>query len=144
MKYYFENIIEERYIPFDDLKNSTIMVTGATGLIGSMTVKALLYINESLKLSMHIIAFVRNEEKAREIYKDEPVGQKETLSFVIGNVIEKINLKEQVNYIIHAAAPTESSFFITHPVDVIETNVIGTKNILNYAKKCKCRSVLFL
>ena len=49
-------------------KNKTIFVTGATGLIGSLLVKAFAYYNCLHQGNIKIIGLIRNEEKAKRIY----------------------------------------------------------------------------
>ena len=61
------------YIANSDLewskyKNKTIFVTGATGLIGSLLVKAFAYYNCLHQGNIKIIGLIRNEEKAKRIY----------------------------------------------------------------------------
>lgn len=62
----------------NDLKEKTILITGATGLIGQAVIKELLKTNNHIK----IIALVRNKEKAYQILGKET----ENLEFYFGNV----------------------------------------------------------
>ena len=55
-------------IPLDELKNSTILVTGATGLIGSQIVKALMCCNRIKNANIKVLAFVRSEQKVKDAY----------------------------------------------------------------------------
>ena len=49
------------------LSGKTILITGATGLIGSALVKMLFQWNEKEKADLHILALVRSSDKARTI-----------------------------------------------------------------------------
>ena len=60
----------------NDLKEKTILITGATGLIGQAVIKELLKTNNHIK----IIALVRNKEKAYQILGKET----ENLEFYFG------------------------------------------------------------
>ena len=53
-------------------------------------------------------------------------------------------VESNVDYIIHAANPTSSKFFIEHPVETIQTAVNGTQNLLEIAKAKKVKSFVFL
>ena len=64
------NLIEVDFIDWGKLKNSSVLVTGATGQIGSEIVKLLLFLNEKKSLNINIIALIRNLEKAKSIFKD--------------------------------------------------------------------------
>ena len=99
----------------NDLKEKTILITGATGLIGQAVIKELL----------KIIALVRNKEKAYQILGKET----ENLEFYFGNVETITPQKMNVDYIIHAASQTSSKLFVANPVETSLTALIGTKNI---------------
>ena len=58
------------FIPWEELKNKTILVTGATGLIGFGLISALNYINSKYELNTTILALVRNEKRAKERFQD--------------------------------------------------------------------------
>ena len=64
------NLINIDFINWEKLKNSTVLVTGATGQIGSEIVKLLMFLNENKALNINIIALIRNLEKAKSIFKD--------------------------------------------------------------------------
>lgn len=103
----------------NDLKEKTILITGATGLIGQAVIKELLKTNNHIK----IIALVRNKEKAYQILGKET----ENLEFYFGNVETITPQKMNVDYIIHAASQTSSKLFVANPVETSLTALIGTK-----------------
>ena len=51
-----------------ELKNKTFFITGATGLVGSVLVKALAYANYHYDLKNRIVAQVRNPQKAEKVF----------------------------------------------------------------------------
>ena len=53
----------------ENLKNCTVLITGATGLIGSQIVKSLLCKNRMKGSNIKVIALVRSEEKVKEVFK---------------------------------------------------------------------------
>ena len=55
---------------YEKLYGKSILITGATGLVGSQIVKALLKMNEVKNADITIYAFVRNAEKADKIYDE--------------------------------------------------------------------------
>ena len=102
-------------LPYENLKGHTVLVTGATGLIGFHLIKAFLTIGD-----IKIIALIRNINKAKEIYTKEEMQH---ISFVIGDIVEKINIDVQIDYIFHCAAVTTSKTMINNPVETIITSV---------------------
>lgn len=123
-------------LPYQKLKEHTVLVTGATGLIGFQLIKALLAIG-----NIRIIALIRNMDKAKRIYTNEEM---QNISFVIGDIVGKINIDMDVDYIFHCAAVTTSKIMINNPVETIITSVNGTNNILKLALEKNSKSVVFI
>ena len=121
-------------LPFKTFKNKTFYVTGATGLVGSVFVKFLLFLNQAQSLNIKIVAAIRNSAKAAQIYAD--VEGAELIVFDQVNLgIETINYQEKVDYIIHAAAVTTSKVLVEQPVEAMRTAINGTEDLLQLALK---------
>lgn len=131
--------IAESTLPFEELYHHTVMVTGATGLVGSQTVMALLNMNKKKNADIHVIALVRDAKKAEAIY-----GKSEDLTLLVQDVTEPICCEGDVDYIIHAASPTASKFFVTHPVETIRMAVLGTDHVLDFARAKNAKGVVYL
>ena len=83
----------------DDLKaNSTILVTGATGLICSQIVWALACHGVVKQKKLNILALVRNEEKAHAMFGK--LIDDGLVTLCIGDIIEPVEVKQHVDYII--------------------------------------------
>lgn len=136
------NTIAGSAIPFEELKDSSIFVTGATGLIGVSLVRALLCVNRVHQLNMRVFALVRNPEKARRIYGE--LLNRSGFSLVIGDITEKLIAPQKIDYIFHCASVTASKMMVTCPVETLLTSVEGTKNIMWLAKEQRCRSVVYI
>ena len=65
----FEYILNSE-VDFNKFKNKTILITGATGLVGSLLVKTLLYANETRNHGIKVVALIRNKDKADKIFKE--------------------------------------------------------------------------
>lgn len=117
------------------LKNSTILVTGATGLIG----KALIATIHKLEPSCHIIALVHSLEKAKLYFKQE-----DWLSIIEADVNNPFSVDNNVDYIIHGASVTSSKKFVEEPVTTILTSINGTRNLLELAREKNVKSFVYL
>lgn len=135
-----ENLANE--IIFEEYKNSSILVVGASGLIGSEIVFSLIRANRIKKLNIKVVALVRNEKKAQEKFKN--ILTDSCFQILIQDVNDKINCDEKIDYIIHCANNTSSMDMLLKPVEVINTTLNGTRNVLEFAKEKKIKSLIYL
>lgn len=117
---------------WDKLAGKTVVVTGATGLIGGLTVRALALANELKGLKIRIVGMARHEVNVDGVE-----------SFV-HDIGDPIRFDDNVDYIIHGASPTASKFFVEHPVETIRTAVAGTMNVMEFARAKDVSSVVYL
>ena len=138
-----KNVAADKVISWDKLNNKSVLVTGATGLIGSLLVKALLYSADNNGADITVGAFIRNKDKADKVLgnlkKDHP-----NLVYEIGDLSDGLNLSRRYDYIIHAASATGSKDFIEKPVETILTTIESTKNFLKYAKENTIDSMVYI
>lgn len=136
-------ILANSDLPFDQFQNKSFLITGATGLIGSLLVKALLYCNHVHHLGLKIQALVRNEEKAKTIFQD--FLEYDGLEFVVADLeSDEIKTDSVCDYIIHAAAVTTSKIMVSDPVGTIKTAIDGTDKMLRLAVEKQCRSFVYI
>ncbi len=136
-----ENAAKSASVDWDALKGKGVFVTGATGLLGSQIVMTLLMANEQKDLGLTVYALVRSEEKAKNIFANVLSG---SLVFVKGDVMKPFELDADIDFVIHAANPTSSKFFVEHPVETITTTVCGTRKMLQLAYEKNVSSFVFL
>lgn len=127
-----------------ELEGKTILVTGATGLIGLNMVNALLYFGLKSSNPPRVLAMVRNIVKAKQLYKRQLQDCGQNIEFVIGDITSNLQIDEHLDYIVHGASQTASTSFIKNPVETIDIATIGTKNILELAKKKNVKSMVYL
>lgn len=109
----------------------TILITGATGLLGTHLVKKLLVYKDCT-----IVALGRNIEKLEEVFKGYQGDGK--LVLMKGDVSDEVPVYEtDFDYIFHAASPIAGDIIRNYPVSVIKPNILGTINCLEYLKKKK-------
>ncbi len=125
-----------------DWRDLSVFVTGATGLLGSQIVKALACLNRLKNAGIHILAFVRNEEKARTVFGE--LLDRGDIELVIGDVNMPISFEGRADYLIHGASPTSSRYFVTNPVETIYTAVDGAKHVLEFAREKQVKGMVYL
>lgn len=125
---------------FSALKNSSIFITGSTGLLGSQLVLFLDFLNQTQEFSINVIALVRSKEKAERVFG----AAFERVKCVYGDVTNLPDVYEQIDYVIHGASITSSRAFVDNPVETIDIALNGTRNILNLAKTKSVKSFVYL
>lgn len=125
----------------EEYRNSTFLITGATGLIGSILIKCLAELNSRFNLRINIISIIRDLQKARIVFEDE-YQDIEFIQIPISEISNE-NIQRDIDYIIHLASPTASKFFITNPVETLSSAFMGTKAVLNFAKMNNVRGVVY-
>lgn len=127
-------------LPWEKIHNKTVLISGSTGMIGSLLVHVLL----NRKENIHIIALGRNVEKAQNRFKE--YWNRKDFQFICHDINEPLNHLNcpKVDFIIHAASNTHPIAYATDPIGTITANVIGTYHLLNYYKKKDAKRFLFL
>ena len=128
---------------FSKLNNKTIMISGATGMIGSFLVDLIMYLNIFYSYTIRIIALGRNKTKADsrfDTFKDNPF-----FAFYECDITKPImGIHEKVDYIIHAASTTHPVAYSMEPIETITSNVLGTINLLNYGINYNLKRFIFV
>lgn len=139
MMNYYEDIkyVMDLNLPWEKLENKTVLIPGATGMVGSFLTHVLLNKN----INVHVIALGRNEETA--IKRFENYFETENFTFISHDINEPLTLENKVDYIIHAASNTHPVAYATDPIGTITTNIIGTNNLLEFATKNNVERFLF-
>lgn len=115
----------------DFLKGKSVLVTGGTGSFGQRCIRTLLENSEARR----VIVFSRDELKQSQMattftkYEDR-------LRFFLGDVRDLARLNrafDGVDIVIHAAALKQVPPLEYNPSEAIQTNIIGTQNVVNAA-----------
>lgn len=116
-----------------NLKGKNVLVTGAGGFIGSHLVEAL------TEKEMNVTAFVkynsRNDWGNLEFLDHDVL---ERITVVLGNLRDSDYIRNSMkgmDFVIHLGALISIPYSYQSPRDTVETNILGTLNILTSALK---------
>lgn len=127
---------------FSKLQEKTILITGATGLIGSVLVDMLIFLSKTQSLNLSLILISRSTENFCE-NKDGVFVQHIKCDIANEKLDEKISDNKKIDFIFHLASNTHPADYAKYPVETILTNFIGTKGLLDLAtKNLPCRFIL--
>ncbi len=133
-----ENILEED-LPWDKLNGKNILVAGATGLIGSCLVDALLL---NTKAGCNVFAMGRNQERAWKLFEKHAANPR--FKFLKGDISEPIDSTVDFHYIIDAASNASPNFFAQKPVEVMKSNLYGVVNLAEYGIAHNMQRMLYV
>lgn len=125
----------------------TIFMTGATGFIGYRMARAILLEKEKAPVAAdRLVLLVRDQKKARTFLEKELANTEVEVVFLESSLE---NLRPDmvfmpIDYIIHCASTTKSGEMVTHPVEVADGIVLGTRNILELAYQKQVKSMVYL
>jgi len=107
--------------------DGNFLITGATGLIGSCIIDVLIEANRN-GAHYRIYAMSRSEERIKKRFSDDVIP-------VVHDVEEPIESEIKYDYIIHCASNADPKSYANFPVETILTNILGSRNILDYCRK---------
>ncbi|CAM8410710.1 COG1086 Predicted nucleoside-diphosphate sugar epimerases [Candidatus Methylopumilus universalis] len=111
------------------LKNKTILITGGTGSFGSAVIRHLLDDDEIGR----IVVYSRDEKKQHDMRLEFNSSK---IQFEIGDVRDRqriINAMKDVDLVFHAAAMKQVPSCEFFPMEAVQTNIIGTNNVIDAA-----------
>lgn len=121
----------------DFIREKTFLVTGSGGMTGSAVIKWILLLNDLYGTNAKIFASTRNPDNIPEYIE----GNENIIMCEFGNE-EAVIGDSEVDYIIHAASPTERDFFINYPTETFKVIIDGTEKMLEICRQKKSAFIL--
>ena len=116
-------------LPWDKLQGKSVMISGATGLVGSFLVDVLM----SKNINCKVYALSRNEDKARARFSKW--GNNNNLQYIQYDINKPFvnDTIGNIDYVLHLASNTHPMQYSTDPIGTITTNIIGLQNMLEFS-----------
>lgn len=139
-----ENIIERLGDGINEFSGKTILITGSSGLIGGYLLETLAYLNSEKKISkpLKIIGLQKSKIKKKSRF-GYLLGRRD-VKFISQNAAKPYPGKEKIDFIIHSAGMSAPASFLADPLGTIDVNVEGIRWILEYGRKNKVESILYM
>jgi len=139
-------------LEWDHLCDSTLVVSGASGMIGSFLIDVLMTRNIAYGMNCTIHGFARSLSGLTERFQEYGGHENLLLHSIdlttefVGEVMmrDPQSAVSHVDYVIHAASNTHPVAYATHPIGTIAATVHGTHSMLDFAVRAKARRALFL
>ena len=139
--YYQEDLKQiASYIPHSETPRS-VLITGASGLIGSLLVDAFLWNNNNNGGNDTVYALSRTENRLIERFSY--AKNDSHLVILAKDITKPLDDDRSFDYIVHAASNADPGTYALYPVETVQTNIIGTTNVLEYAVRHPGTRVLF-
>lgn len=121
------------------LTGKSILLTGATGLIGSALTDMLLQFNESRQAGIHIFAAGRSLNRIRSRFADDP-----SVTAVSYDALQPPHFEFMVDYIIHMAGNASPDMYVSDPVGTLMGNCLGIHELLKYHVACGAKKTVYV
>ncbi len=129
-------------LPWEDLHNKTLLISGGSGFLAAYLVKSLLTIGRLYKLNVKVICVARTKQSLEfrlSEYLDDP-----NLQVVLHDISQQLpDNFPRADFIIHSASQASPKYYGIDPVGTLLANSAGTMHLLNHAVKSHTEKFLF-
>ena len=127
-------------LPWGELKDKNILITGATGFIAGYLIRFLSELDRIKKLNISITGTVRNLKIAKTKFENDDI---KILKLIKLSILDEIKINEKYDYIFHMASVASPRLFKNNPKSVVLPNTLGTINLLKFASTMSLKSFIF-
>jgi dTDP-glucose 4,6-dehydratase len=136
-----DHVLERTSPLWEELRRARVFVTGGSGFFGCWLLETALWANERLNLGIEIAVLARDYRKF--VRKAPHLATHPRVWFIEGDVRSFEFPEGEFTHIIHAATDSTLKLTPENRVLVADTIVEGTRRVLDFAKHCRARRLLF-
>ena len=117
----------------DELKNKSLLVTGAGGFLGSWLIQLINFLNQNYKFNTQLFLIDRDFSNLKE--HNPHILNSKNIVAIETDIRSTINLSNSIDYIIHAASTPDRRMHSSSPLDTMRSISEGTSSILQLATR---------
>ncbi len=122
------------------MKNKNIVISGSFGFIGRYILECLLLIKKETKLNFNVYAidnFITSDEKIKSYFEEKGIN------CINHNIIEKLNIDVEFDFIICLAGIASPYYYNKYPVETLNVSIYGLKNMFELKHNTNSKFVFF-
>jgi len=129
-------------LPWERLRDKTVLITGGGGFLASYLVKTLIVANRMMALNLRVVCVVRNSRSAEQRLAGI-LGASE-IEVCIHDISQPLPADTpRADFIIHAASQASPKYYGVDPVGTLLANSVGTAYLLDHAVRSGSEAFLF-
>jgi nucleoside-diphosphate-sugar epimerase len=136
-----ENILDQTRGLWEDMRGRRVFISGGTGFFGCWLLESFIWINSRLDLNASAVVLTRNAAAFRR--KAPHLADSGAVKMHTGDIRSFFFPEGEFSFIVHAATDADAQAAIDAPLETLDTIVEGTRRILEFARHCGARKLLF-
>ena len=124
-------------LQWEKFKGASVLITGATGMLGGYVLRTLVELNRSRNYGMKLYILIRHPERLDSSLRDD-------VTVICQSVTEPVDSDAKFDYVIHTASPASPLIMKNDPVGTIAANTLGTFYTLQAAQRSNAKGYLYI
>lgn len=121
--------------PLEELRGSRILVTGATGFVGTWLLTLLSHLNDRHAFGVEVTALARRPSRLEE--QAPFLAARSDIKRLMADIRQYIEAPAGTNWILHAAAVPDSRHHATSPIETASVIADGTARVMQMAEQAE-------
>src|ERR1700726_1784965 len=101
-------------LPWETLFEKAVLISGANGFVPAYMLETLLYLNETARAGIQVIALVRDYDKAMQ--RLGHLSGRSDLTVIVQDVRDSYRGPEKIDFVVHAASQASPKYYSVDPV----------------------------